>query len=100
MRMSPEERSKMIIDAATELAEKNGLYQFSLIDVGQRLKCAPSLVSYHFGTIEKLRERVILNAISDNVVNSPVLAQALVRRDPLVQYLSARIKRNVLETYM
>ena len=100
MRLSPDERREQIIKSGTKLAEQIGLYQFSLGDVGRDIKCAPSLVSYHFGTIADLRNTVIERACEGHIKNGPILAQAIVRRDPMVAELDNRIKRNVLETYL
>jgi AcrR family transcriptional regulator len=76
IRLSPDERKKQIVDAAIKLAEKKGLYSFSIREIINTIEISHQLVYYYFANIEILRVAVIKESIKRE--NLKIISQAMV----------------------
>lgn len=86
-----------ILRYAVQCAKHAGqLTQFTREQVAAGCECSEANVSYHFGTMDKLRVAVIEHAVEHEVLE--VLAQArAVRHKALLGRLSPRLKERVVE---
>ena len=81
-----------ILDAAVRLAKLNGLRRFARIDVATLAEVAEATVSFHFGTMDSLRQHVVDHAIEKEIL--PILVD--VRRDAeYTARLSADLKQRL-----
>jgi AcrR family transcriptional regulator len=95
--LTKEHRQRLIIDAATEIAVDGQLYDFGIEAVGVGADCSHSLIIYHFGSLLKLRIAVIEQAIEND--NVSILAQAIIKRDPVVDGITSRQRKGILLAY-
>ena len=64
-----------ILDAAVSIASRKGFPYVTRIAVAQRAKCAEGTVSYHFKTMKRLHNAVVVHAIEQEHLG--ILAKAL-----------------------
>ena len=92
--LTADHRRRIMINAAVELAEANGLYEFNLKSVAKLAECSHSLVVYYYGSLLNLRAALIQYCIDTK--HDRLLAQAIAKRDPVVDGLSAARRREVM----
>ena len=64
VRLTPEQRKRLIIDAAIDEALEKGLYSLSIVNVSRRLEnCSRSLIKQYFRTLTGLKSEVIRHAL-------------------------------------
>lgn len=93
-RLTSEHRNRLILEAAVELSKGGGLYDFNIEAVAEKADCSHPLVIHYFGSAIKLREAVITQALETK--DNDILAQAIVKRDPLVDSLTFKKRETIL----
>jgi AcrR family transcriptional regulator len=83
---------KLILDVAVSLAVERGLREISREAIAKIADVAEATVSFHFGTMSKLRRAVIMHAFENEIL--PILADARVDRE-LNTRMSAELKKKV-----
>lgn len=87
-----------ILISALTLARKTGLMQFTRLQLAEHAACSEANVSYHYGTMDKLRTAVVVFAVESEAVD--VLAQArALRHQALHGRLTPALKERVA-TYL
>lgn len=77
-RLLPDKRKDQILQAAIELAERDGLADLDAVGVAGAVGCAVSLVRHYFGTPDMLRRFIVAKAVQSRRI--PVIAMALAMR--------------------
>lgn len=99
VRLSPEERKRLILNAALDDAIERGPYNISIISVSRRLKdCSKATIKHYYPTKTALRDAVIDEAIQ--VYNPPILGAAVAMKNPLVDELTEDQKIYCLKAYL
>jgi AcrR family transcriptional regulator len=84
-----------ILFYAVQRARHTGLMQFTREQVAKVAGCSEANVSYHFGTMEKLRAAVVDYAIEHETIE--VLAQARALRHSSLGRMSAELRQRVAD---
>lgn len=98
-RLTAADRRESILAAGVELAEAEA-GNYALITRNQIAAAAGvcgSLVQYHFGTVDKLRQEIIKYAIKHRRVR--IVAQALVAGDAQAKKAPEGLRREALELH-
>lgn len=90
---SNETAKPVILGAAVSLASKHGLHEFSRIDVSNESGYAESTVSFHFGTMSKLRTAIVQYAVENKIL--PILADARASRKSTGVVISEALRKKV-----
>ena len=85
-----------ILSAAMQLANLKGFKKVSRSDIAKRADVATGSVSYHFGTMKKLRDAMVTRAVESS--NLKILAQALAERHPLATKAPEALRRAAAAT--
>lgn len=89
------ETKERILRYAVECAKRGQLTHFTRDQVAAGCECSEANVSYHFGTMEKLRLAVITYAVDNEVIE--ILAQARANRHPALHgRLTPTLKERVV----
>lgn len=94
-KLSEHERRKQILDAAVKLAADKHFQTVLRRDIAQEAGCATGLISYHFGTMAKLRREVIRHAVT--VGNVAVISQGLGAGDMYAKDAPPQLKAEAVE---
>ena len=95
MRLEPNHRKQLILNAALHSAEFHG-YQFITREiVAKGAEVSPALVSHYYLTIGLLRTAVMTEAVK--VGRVPVIAQGIVARCPVAMGASDELKEQVVQ---
>ena len=86
-----------ILHAAVKVAEKERLTGINRKKVADEALVSTGLVSYHFYTMENLRESVVLHAIENEILS--IVAEAIVDRHHLVEIMTIELKQAALSQY-
>lgn len=79
-KLDARERTAQILKAALEVCSKQTTYSRVTRDqIAARAGCAPTLITYHFGTMNELRRDIMREAVRSECL--PVIAQGLAARD-------------------
>lgn len=78
-KMSKKDRRESILEIALTLSEKHHYTTVTRNDISDKGGFAPSLIQYHFGTMNQLRRDIIRLAIKNE--NLVVIAQGLACKD-------------------
>lgn len=85
---------RTILLAAVSLARTRGLRALTRLDVAKAAKAATGTISYHFGSMAKLRDAIVDHAIEHECIE--VLVQARAERHPRqIGRLSPALKARV-----
>lgn len=79
-RMIPADREKAILEAAISVAQKRSFSSMRLIDIAAAAECSNALVVMYFGTMTKMRRRVMRAAIDRKIL--PIIANGFAMGDP------------------
>jgi AcrR family transcriptional regulator len=93
-RLGPEERKSQMIQAAFDIAIKDGFHKITRGGVAGRCSCATSLVTHYFGSTEALAEKVMEKALLEQVW--PVVASGIVLDHPVTRSLSPELRQQAL----
>lgn len=88
------ERRTAIMAAALELAEATGFGNITRDGVAQRAGVAVGSVNHEFGTIAKLRDEVMAQAVAREIL--PIIAQGLACNHPALQNAPGELKSAAL----
>ena len=93
-----EARARMasILTAALRLAVTYGYNRITRDAIGTEARIAPTLITYHFGTMATLRRDIMREAI--RVECLPVIAQGLAMRDKHAMRASDDLRHRALAT--
>jgi len=94
-RKNPENRKKEILEAAIRLSKKIGYSHITRDGVAEKAGVSFALVSFYYGTIEKLKAAVLKEAIGEEIIE--IIAQGLVRKDKQTARLPQDLKDKVLQ---
>lgn len=94
LRLTPEQRSTLIVKTATIVAEEQGLYSFSIANVSRRMENTSKATIKHYFTLEQLRTTVIEGALQRG--HSRLVAQAITANHPAITHLDASQKKRFL----
>ena len=86
-------RHTAILSAASSMAIKAGLNNIKRDVVAKHAKVATGTVSYHFKSMDALRDKIVSDAIQNE--NVPLLAKAMAEGHPAVKNLPVLLKRKV-----
>lgn len=79
-KLDARERMAQILKAALDVCSKKTTYNRVTRDqIAERAGIAPTLITYHFGTMDSLRRDIMREAVRAECL--PVIAQGLVARD-------------------
>jgi len=95
-RLTPEERKSRILSAAVSLSIKGNYAEVTRHHIAEFADVSPTLVSHYFGTPEDLRDAIMREAIKWN--NPFILAQGLVRKDPLALEAPEDLRKSAIKT--
>ena len=93
-RKQPNERKNELLSEAIKLAKEVGYSHITRDGVAERAGVSYGLVTRYFQSIDNLKCLVLKKAIQDEVLE--IIAQGLVRKDPLLRRLSPELKNRVL----
>jgi AcrR family transcriptional regulator len=91
-------RKKMILAAAIFLSENQGYQNIKRDDIATTSNCANGSINATFGTIEKLKRAVMIEAIKSKNLN--IIAQGLVHGDLKALAAPDELKRAALENIL
>ena len=95
-RLDSKHRREEILNAALDVAEHQGYKRLTRIQVATRAKCAESLISKYFGTMEKFRRTIMRNAVKNERLM--IIAQGLVNGDKHAQKASQELRDRALKS--
>ena len=99
VRLDPEERKRLILNAALDDAIERGPYNISIISVSRRLKdCSKSTIKHYYPNLSALRDAVIVESIQ--AYNPLVLGAAVAMKNPLVDELTEDQKTYCLKVHL
>lgn len=79
-----------ILQAAVKVAEALPLYAVTRGKIAKKAKCAPSLVSWYFKTMDELRDAIVARAVETN--NAEIVAWAIAARHPKADHVAVPVK--------
>lgn len=94
IRKNPIARRKEIIRAAVALSKKIGYHKINRILLSKEMGVSESLISYYFWPFDKLKKKVLQEAIDQEILD--IIAQGIVNRDRTISKLSEDIKEKAL----
>lgn len=99
LRLTKEERRRMILNAALDDAIERGPYHISIISVSRRLKdCSKSTIKHYYPTRTVLIDAVITEAIETSCKN--VIGAAIAMKNPLTDDLPENQRNDCLKSYL
>jgi AcrR family transcriptional regulator len=93
-RKQPKERKDQLLTEALILSKELGYSHITRDGVANRAGVSYGLVTRYFDSIDNLKRLVMKKAIKEEVVE--IIAQGLVRKDPLTKKLNPQLKAKVL----
>lgn len=94
LRFSHNERRTKILSAAIPLAIESGYQNLTRDAVACAAQIAGSTLMYHFTSMTKFKEALLLHALETRCLE--VIAQAVVARDPAVAGIPTALKNRAL----
>lgn len=95
LRVNPDLMKDFILNCAIELSEKNDYKTLTRAMIADQLAIAPALVSYYFGEMESLKNKIVKTAIERE--NLTIIAQAVTFKHPAIKNISEKLKTNALK---
>jgi AcrR family transcriptional regulator len=87
-----------LLDAALTVAQAVGYRKMTRSEIALAAGCSEGQVSHLLGTMVQLRRQVVRAAVKRQ--HLPVIAQALVDRDPHVMALDESVRRQAMEAML
>lgn len=87
-----------LLDAALKVARKVGYKRMTREEIAECAGCSSGQVSHLLGTMVQLRRTVLRAALYRE--DLPILAQALIAKDPHVRAIAPALKRAALESVL
>lgn len=94
VRMQPDDRRELLLNAAIKEAEKHGFNKICRATIAGRVGCSPGLIRHYWSTMKKLERAVLGEAIRTG--NEIIIAQGLAARHPRVKNISDELKQKAL----
>lgn len=95
--MTPVNETKAsILKIATRLAQSQGFRNVTREAIAEKADIAPGTVSYHFGTMSKLQDAIVVHAVETE--NLTVIAQGLAERHRKAVIAPASLQVKALNT--
>lgn len=94
MRMNPDDRREMILDAAVRTAKKIGWRNITRDGVAVAAQVSGALVTRYFGDIKSLRTEVMRVAVRDNL--HTIVADGLAAQHPVARRAHIETKQKAL----
>lgn len=91
----PEQRRKEILEAALTLARQIGYTNVTRHMVAEQCQCSTGAINAHYGTMKKLRHRIMRAAIERSDLK--IIAQGLAAGDRLAQSASEKLKEAAIQ---
>lgn len=85
-----------ILDTAVSLARSRGYQYVYKHDIARLLGCSEATVNYHWDTMVKLRNAVIINAIETRDLT--ILAQSICLQHALAKKIPAELRAEALRS--
>jgi len=70
-----------ILQYATLIATSHGVYNMTKQQIADLAQISPGSINYHYGTMDKLRRKVMRYAIRNEIAN--IVAEGILARDPI-----------------
>jgi AcrR family transcriptional regulator len=97
IRLAPSERRDKVLAATLPLAIAKGYDKLTRDEIAEAAGISGGTLGYHFGSVDALRVALVEYALAKRCL--PVIAQALVARDPAVAEIPARLRSRALSAY-
>ena len=94
--LNPKIRKADLLDVALRLARKHGYAKITRAQIAELANLAEGTVSYHFGTMNKLRVEVMRYAVKQN--DPIVVMQGLAVKDRHAAHASPELRAAALAT--
>lgn len=91
-------KKNAIIEAAIMLAQQYNYREISRADIANVARVAESLVSFHFGDMDEVRNMIIRQAVDRRILS--IVAQGLLDRHSIAMGAPAELKRSALDVLM
>jgi len=75
-------KANSTLQIAVKLAEKHGYHHITREMIADKAVIATGTVSLHLGTMAQMRKSIVRHAV--RTANKPIMAQAILARDPYV----------------
>ena len=98
LRLTPEDRKRLILNAAFDTAMKQGVFNFSIANVSRRMKTTSKATIRHYFTISQLRSAVIQEAV--DVSNKIMIGEAIAMKHPVTDDLPENQRKSCLTAYL
>ena len=83
-------REKLVKSAETIIAAE-GFFAASKVKIARHAGCSPSLINWHFKTLQQLHECVIMRAIRDKDIK--IISLAIRSKQPLISKVPADLRK-------
>jgi AcrR family transcriptional regulator len=83
VKIDPATRRNQILQAAIDVAARDGITGLVRLKVAQVALVAPALVSHYFGSMQELKDAIMRQAVEDSIVS--IVSQGLALGDPIAQ---------------
>lgn len=83
-----------LLTAAASLAVKQGFRNIRRQDIAEKCECSTGTVSYHFGSMQVLRDELMAHAVASG--NAVIVGQGLAERHPLAMAAPPGLKARAL----
>jgi AcrR family transcriptional regulator len=93
-RKAPKDRKQEILDAAIDVAERDGYHQLNRGNIALKAGVSRALINNYFGTLKQLQRAVMRRAIKDG--NHRIVAAGLAINDPVALKASPEVKQAAL----
>lgn len=96
VRLTPEQRKRLILNAAVKVADDIGVFNFSITNVSRHLSGTSKATIKHYYTMDQLRTAVINEALKrPDCVR--IVAQAVAMEHKAVNHLDEQLKQAYLK---
>ena len=95
-RLKPEERKRLVLNAAIEVAKERGVFKFSIANVSRHLTGTSKATIKHYFTMEELRTAVIKEAL-ERPECLLIVGQAVAMRHDAVSHFDENIRAEYLK---
>lgn len=98
IRMNPDERRAEVLAAALRTAAAVGLSRMTREEIAKAAGCTPGLVSARLGTMRKIRDEVMHQAVKQEVL--PVIAEGIALRHPHALKAPADLQKKAAQSLL
>ncbi len=95
-RFDPKDRKMLLLGCAMSAARRKNYAEISRTDVAEVASCSPALVSHYLGDTSNIRKSIMRFAIEQE--DAHIVAQGLVRNDPIAKRAPEDLKQAAINT--